>query len=98
MSVAGISAWALWVAFGLAIAILELFVTGYIFAGFALGALATGAILGFGLPGAGWVGASLTNSIVVFSVVSVLAWLALRQTLGLRKGQARTFDHDINED
>lgn len=98
MSFDGWSAGALWVVFGLAIAILELFIPGYIFAGFALGAIITGAVLGLGLPGAGWTGATLTNSILVFAVVSVVAWLVLRISLGVRGGQTKTFDRDINED
>lgn len=98
MTLDGWSIGALWVAFGLAVAILELFIPGYIFAGFALGAIATGIILGLGLPGAGWMGATLVNSILVFAVVSIIAWLVLRGTLGVRGGQKKTFDRDINED
>jgi hypothetical protein len=33
-----------------------------------------------------------------FAVVSLLAWLGLRRVLGIRKGQIKIIDRDINED
>ncbi len=90
--------WWVWIAGGLVLAILEVLVPGFLFAGFALGAVATGAIIGLDLPGTGWVSASLVNALVVFAVISVIAWLAMRRLLGVRQGQMKRIDRDINED
>ncbi len=73
--------WWVWIAAGLALAILEVMLPGFLFAGFAVGAVITGGWIGLELPG----------------TVSVIAWLGLRQVLGVRKGQMKRIDHDINE-
>lgn len=91
------SLWWIWIAAGLVLAILEVVVPGYLFAGFAVGAVTVGGWMGLGLPGSGWMGGGLFNALVVMAVVSVLAWLGLRQVLGVRKGQMKRIDHDINE-
>lgn len=92
-----LAVWWVWVAAGLALAILEVLVPGYIFVGFALGAVATGAMIGLGLPGSGWMMAQPLNTLLVFALLSVACWLALRRLLGVRRGQSRRIDHDINE-
>ncbi len=84
--------WWVWVALGLVLAILELFAPGFIFVGFAVGAMVVGVLFALG------VSLSLPWALVVFAVVSVLAWVGFRRALGTRKGQTKTFDHDINED
>ncbi len=90
--------WWAWIAAGLGIAILELFLPGYIFVGFAIGAVATGSILGLGLPGSAWMAASAMNAFFVFGLLSLCAWLLLRRFLGVRYGQSKRIDRDINED
>ncbi|MFN3955539.1 MAG: NfeD family protein [Pararhodobacter sp.] len=90
--------WWVWVAFGLAVATLEVVVPGYVFVGFAIGAVLTGAAIGLGLPGGAWMAAAPLNAVVVFAVLSVVAWLSLRYGLGLRKGQVKHIRRDINED
>ena len=92
------SLWWVWIAAGLALAILEVLAPGFVFAGFAVGAVITGAIMGLGIPGSGWMGESLINALVVFAVISVIAWLAMRALMGVRKGQTKRINHDINED
>ena len=92
------SLWWVWIAAGLALAILEVLVPGFLFAGFAVGAVATGVLIALGIPGMGWMAASLINALVVFAVISVIAWLAMRALLGVRSGQMKKIDHDINED
>ena len=84
--------WWAWVALGLVLGILELFAPGFIFVGFAVGAVVVGVlvVLGIVFP--------LPWALVVFAVVSVLAWVGFRLALGTRKGQTKTFDRDINED
>lgn len=86
-----------WLVAALVLASLEVLVPGYILLGFAIGAGATGGLIWLLGPDAG-----LTQSVPLmllsFAVLSLIAWLALRQVLGVRKGQVKTFDHDINED
>jgi len=84
--------WWAWVALGLVLAILELFAPGFIFVGFAVGAVVMGVLIALGIV------FTLPWALVVFAVISVLAWLGFRLVLGTRAGQAKTFDHDINED
>jgi len=91
------SLWWVWIAAGLGLAILEILVPGFLFAGFAVGAVITGAVIGLGLPGTGWMAESLVNALVVFAVLSVIAWLAMRSLLGVRQGQIKKIDRDINE-
>lgn len=90
--------WWVWIAAGLALAILEVMLPGFLFAGFAVGAVITGGWIGLELPGTAWMAESAVNALVVFAVVSVIAWLGMRQVLGVRKGQMKRIDHDINED
>ena len=92
-----LATWWVWVAGGLAIAILELLVPGYIFVGFAIGAVLTGVAMGLELPGSAWMMASTGNALTVFAVLSLLAWLTLRRLLGVRHGQVKRIDHDIND-
>lgn len=84
--------WWAWLAFGLGLAILELLAPGFIFLGFAIGAVVMGIVLAIG------VAFTLAWALVVFAVISVIAWVALRQVFGIRKGQMKTFERDINED
>jgi len=89
--------WWAWVAGGLVLAIVEVFVPGYIFVGFAIGAVLTGAAMGLGLPGSGWMMAAPVNALLVFAVVSVIAWFAMRRVLGVRRGQIKRINRDIND-
>lgn len=89
--------WWVWMAAGLVLGILEVLVPGYVFVGFAIGAVVTGGIIGLGLPGSLWMAGALINALLVFAVVSLVAWLTLRQVLGVRRGQSKRITHDINE-
>jgi inner membrane protein len=84
--------WWAWVVFGFALGVLEVLAPGYIFLGFAVGAVVTGAVVGLGLAPA-----SLPALLVIFSVASLISWLALRRLMGVRKGQVKIWDHDIND-
>lgn len=90
--------WWAWMLAGLGLAILELFVPGYIFVGFALGAVATGLILWADAWPTGWMDGNLARHLLVFAGLSVVIWILLRALLGVRKGQVKYFDRDINED
>ncbi len=84
--------WWVWVVAGFALGVLEVLAPGYIFLGFAIGALVTGAGLGLGL-----LGNSLAVLILVFAIASLVAWLVLRRTMGVREGQVKLWDRDIND-
>jgi len=86
------SLWWVWVAGGFALGILEVLMPGYIFLGFAIGAMLTGALVWLGL-----MGPSLPALLVVFAVASLAAWAALRQLFGVRQGQVKIWDRDIND-
>ena len=70
---------------------LEVLVPGFIFLGFAIGAVVTGLLVGLGIP------AGLPALILIFAVVSVVAWLVLRRIVGVREGQVKVWDRDIND-
>lgn len=92
----GWDAWWVWMAAGLVLAILEVVVPGFIFLGFAIGAGIVGLILLIG-GAASWFGGSLALMLVVFAVLSLIAWLVLRRVVGVRQNQTRYVDHDIND-
>ena len=83
--------WWAWVVLGFALGVLEILSPGYIFLGFAIGAVITGILVGLGLP------VGLPFLILIFAVVSVVAWLGLRRTVGVRDGQVKIWDRDIND-
>jgi len=84
--------WWVWIAAALGLAILEVLAPGFIFLGFALGAAVVGILMGVGI------GASLPWLLVVFAVVSLISWIVMRRAFGIRKGQVKVWDRDINED
>lgn len=86
------SVWWVWVVAGFVIGALEVVVPGYIFLGFAIGAVMTGLFIGFGILSGGPAFLVLT-----FALCSVVAWLALRRTMGVRRGQVKVWDRDIND-
>ncbi|OIP82574.1 MAG: hypothetical protein AUK37_08905 [Rhodobacterales bacterium CG2_30_65_12] len=73
--------WWAWVAAGIGLAILEVLAPGFVFLGFAVGAVVVGVLVALGLV------LALAWSLVVFAVVSLMAWLALRQVFGMFEGQ-----------
>lgn len=84
--------WWVWMSAALALATLEVLIPGYIFLGFAAGAFVMGALLLIGLTGM-----SVPIMLVVFSLLSLAAYLAMRKIFGLKKGQVRIWDRDIND-
>jgi inner membrane protein len=85
--------WWAWVVLGFALGVLEILVPGYIFLGFAIGAVATGIVVGTGLGPS-----SISALILIFAIASVIAWLVLRRVMGVRAGQVKIWDRDINDD
>jgi membrane protein implicated in regulation of membrane protease activity len=90
--------WWVWAVAGLGLGILEVLAPGYIFLGFAAGAVAVGLLLLVGGPFAAWVAGSLPLMLLIFALASLAAWLLLRRVFGIRAGQVKVWDRDINED
>ena len=89
------SLWWVWMVGALLLAILEVVAPAQIFLGFALGAAGVGVALLLGVPG---LAGSTPFMLLLFAVLSLIAWLVLRPLMGIRKGQVKHFEHDINED
>ncbi len=86
-----VGTWWAWVVLGFALGVLEILAPGYIFLGFAIGAVLTGVVVGLGIS------ASVPALVLIFAVASLVAWLALRRTMGVREGQVKVWDRDIND-
>ncbi|MFT5870393.1 MAG: hypothetical protein ACI8TF_002516 [Paracoccaceae bacterium] len=86
-----------WLAAALVLGVAEVILPGFILLGFAIGAGIVGFILLLGGPLAAMMAGSLPILMLTFAILSVIAWLALRRLLGVRKGQLKTFEHDIND-
>lgn len=92
--------WWVWMLLGLVLAVLEMLAPGFILLGFAIGA----GLIGLGLL-TGVLGALTAASgpygiavlLVLFTVLSGLAWLALRAIFQKPGQEPKTFDHDIND-
>jgi membrane protein implicated in regulation of membrane protease activity len=85
--------WWVWMVAALVLAIAEVLIPGWIFFGFAVGAFFLGAMIWLGI-GAGM---SLAWSLVIFAVLSLLAYIVMRQMFGIRRGQVKIWDRDIND-
>ena len=90
--------WWVWAVAALGLAALELTAPGYVFLGFAIGAAATAVVVGSGAPLSVWIASNVALTMMLFAVSSLVAWVALRAALGVRKGQVKVIDRDINED
>lgn len=86
------SEWWVWMSAALALATLEVIVPGYIFLGFAAGSFVMGVLLLLGLTSL-----SLPIMLVIFAVLSLVAYLAMRKVFGLKTGQVKVWDRDIND-
>lgn len=84
--------WWVWIAAGIGLAILEVLAPGFVFLGFAIGAVLVGVLIAIGITFAfAW-------AMLVFAVASVISWLVLRAAFGVRRGQVKIIDRDINEE
>ncbi|SFS18985.1 NfeD family protein [Yoonia litorea] len=84
--------WWVWMAAALALATLEVLIPGYIFLGFAVGAAVMGLLMLFGISAGG-----LALTLAIFAGLSLLSYLAMRKFFGLRSGQVKIWDTDIND-
>lgn len=86
--------WTLWWAWGalaLVLAIIEVLIPGFIFLGFAIGAAGVALLMLLSLS------VGLPLLLLIFAVLSLVAWLVLRRIFALPQGQVKTFSHDIND-
>ena len=83
--------WWAWVVFGVALGVLEVLVPGFIFLGFAIGAVLVGVLVAIGA-----LGGSVPVLALVFAVLSLGAWVVLRRVVGVKEGQVKVWDKDIN--
>ena len=88
------TSWVFWMIAAVALAILEVFAPSFIFLGFAIGAAIVGLLL---LLGGSVISLSLPMTVLVFAVVSLISWIALRRVMGVRQGQVKVWDKDIND-
>lgn len=89
------SLWWVWFVAALVIGFLEVIAPAQVFLGFAAGAAGTGIALLIGVPG---LATSLPATLLVFAVLSLIAWIVVRKLVGVRHGQVKVWDTDINED
>lgn len=85
--------WWIWMAVGLVLAIAEVLIPAWIFLGFAVGAFFIGVMMWLGIG----TGLSLAWLMVVFALFSLVAYIGLRQVFGIRRGQVKVWDRDIND-
>lgn len=84
--------WWIWMIAGAVLAILEVLISGFILLGFAIGAVLTGVLLWLEI-----LGGSLAVLLVVFALASLAAWWLLRRFVGVRPGQVKVWERDIND-
>ena len=84
--------WWVWMCVAVIFAILEVVIPAWVFLGFALGAAALGGLILLKITAFG-----LAGSILAFSILSVVAYVVLRAIFGLKHGQVKIWDRDINE-
>lgn len=84
--------WWVWMSAALVLATAEVLIPGYIFLGFAIGAGLMGLLVLIGVSGIG-----LALTLVIFAVLSLLSYLAMRRFFALRKGQVKVWETDIND-
>ena len=84
--------WWVWIVAGVALGLLEIMIPGFVFLGFAVGAGLTGVLVGLGVAPA-----NVALLALVFAVLSLVAWVGLRQAVGVTKSQVKLWKDDINE-
>ncbi|MBU2983099.1 hypothetical protein KO498_14905 [Lentibacter algarum] len=89
--------WA-WFAAAVALGILELFAPGFILLGFAIGAGVVGILLGIGGPVSTFLAGSFATTFLLFALFSLVGWLVMRRVAGVRHGQVKVWETDINDD
>ena len=84
--------WWVWIALAAVFGALEVLLPVFAFLGFAAGAAATGLLLLLGME------AGVGGTMLVFAVLSAVAFGALRALLGHDRGTERIITKDVNDD
>ena len=84
--------WWVWMSGALILATLEVLIPGYIFLGFAIGAAMMGLLILFGVSATG-----LALTLVIFAVLSLISYIAMRKYFGLKTGQVKIWETDVND-
>jgi len=84
--------WWVWMSGAVLLATLEVLAPGYIFLGFAIGAFVLGLLILINIPLGG-----LATMLLVFALLSLAAYLAMRRVFGLKTGSVKIWDRDIND-
>ena len=82
-----------WMVVALLLGIAEVIIPGWIFFGFAVGAFFVGAVTWLGIG----TGLSLAWTLVIFAILSLVAYIVMRRMFGIRRGQVKIWDRDIND-
>jgi len=85
--------WWFWGILGVALLALEVIAPGFMFLGFGVGAGIVALLMALGI-----FGSNLAVVVLLFAIISLLAWLGMRHIFGVRKGQVKIWDKDINDD
>jgi len=83
--------WWVWLAAALVLAILETFLPGFIFLGFAAGAAMMALVVLLPLS------PSLPVLLAIFAVLSLVSWIVLRRLFRTPDDQTRVIHEDINK-
>jgi membrane protein implicated in regulation of membrane protease activity len=84
--------WWVWMSGALILATLEVLIPGYIFLGFAIGAGMMGLLILLGISAKGF-----AITLVTFAVLSLISYLVMRKVFGLRTGQVKVWETDVND-
>jgi len=91
MITAFLGIWWAWIAAAIVFGLIEIFTPAFIFLGFAIGALITGLIV------AATGGMQTGTVLVVFGILSLVAWVGLRFAFRRQSSAAKIITHDIND-
>ncbi|MFY0693378.1 MAG: hypothetical protein JXR14_15810 [Paracoccaceae bacterium] len=86
-----------WIVAAFVLGILEILSPGFILLGFAIGALVIGGLLFVGGTLGDYLAGSLPILLMAFAALSLVSWILMRRIFGVRKGQIKIWDEDINE-
>ncbi|WP_432816829.1 NfeD family protein [Sulfitobacter sp. JB4-11] len=86
-----LSLWWMWICIALVVGLIELMAPGFIFLGFALGAMVMAGVV-FLAPGL-----SIPLMLALFAILSLVAWIVLRQVFKRQSSGARIVTRDIND-
>lgn len=88
--------WWMWIAIGFGVGLFEILLPAFLFLGFAIGFALTG-LVALVSGDKSWVLESPWNGFLLGSILALVAWIVLRQLVGVRDGQSRLVSRDINE-